>query len=211
MIIATPTAIPIVASPYSFEVTDLKQWAHCPRIVYYRHVLPRIRPVTGLMREGQAHHREESAHEERRSLRPYGVAAGERHFDVPLHSSTLGLRGRADMVIATPAIARPDASLIVVEYKLSDRAALRNWKLQLAAYALLLEEQWGLPVRRGYIYYIGQRRSEEVPITLALRTSVRTALAAMRAMVVGERMPELPRNQAICVSCEFRRFCNDVV
>ena len=103
--IATPTAIPIVASPYSFEVTDLKQWAHCPRIVYYRHVLPRVRPVTGLMREGQAHHREESAHEERRSLRPYGVAAGER--GVPVHADRTRRRVHAGGAGGAPGLAIP--------------------------------------------------------------------------------------------------------
>ncbi|HWE60345.1 MAG TPA: CRISPR-associated protein Cas4 [Chloroflexota bacterium] len=199
------------ATPFTFEVTDIKQWVHCPRIVYYRYVLPRVRPVTGLMREGQAHHQEESAYEERRSLRPYGISAGERYFDVQLYSAMLGLRGRADMVIAAPRKDAPDAGLVVVEYKLSERKALRNWKLQLAAYALLLEEQWRLPVRRGYIYYIGRRCSEEVPITAALRTGVRTTIEAMRATIAGEQVPPPPRNQGICISCEFRRFCNDTV
>ena len=199
------------AVPFTFEVTDIKQWSHCPRIVYYRYVLPRVRPVTALMKEGQAHHREESAYEERRSLRPYGIVKGERHFDVPLYSAAVGLRGQADMVISTRSLPEQEQNLVVVEYKLSERKALRNWKLQLAAYALLLEEQWGLPVRCGFIYYIGQRRSEEVPITAALRKAVHTTVSSMRATVEGEAMPALPRNQAICVSCEFRRFCNDVV
>lgn len=200
-----------VVAPFTFEVTDIKQWGHCPRILYYRYALPRIRPITALMREGQAHHREESAHEERRSLRPYGVTNGERYFDVQLYSATLGLRGRADMVIVSPRRDAPDAELIVVEYKLSERSALQNWKLQLAAYALLLEEQWGLPVRRGYIYHIGQRRSEEIRITAALQARLRAALEGMRTLIEGEQVPPPPRNQAICVSCEFRRFCNDTV
>ena len=199
------------AGTWTLEVTDLKQWAHCPRIVYYRYVLPRVRPVTGLMREGQVHHAEESAHEERRSLRPYGVREGERRFDVPLYSPELGLRGRADMVIATPSRAAPDAGLIVVEYKMTERKVLRNWKLQLGAYALLLEELWRLPVLRGYVYHIGQRASEEVAMTPSLRTQVRTVVAEINATIRGERMPAAPRNRAICVSCEFRRFCNDVV
>src|SRR5260370_2135951 len=109
---------PAIGAPFTFEVTDIKQWTHCPRIVYYRYVLPRVRPVTGLMREGQAHHQEESAHEERRSLRPYGITTGERYFDVQLYSATLGLRGRAAMVIAAPRKAAPGAELVVVAYKL---------------------------------------------------------------------------------------------
>ena len=193
------------------EVTDLKQWAHCPRVVYYRYVLPRVRPVTALMRAGQAHHQAESGHEERRSLRPYGVTEGERHFDVPLCSTRLGLRGRADMVIATPKRADPEARLIVVEYKLTERRALRNWKLQVAAYALLCEETWEQPVERGYIYHIGRRHAEEVRLTATLRSQVVTTVTSINRMIAGESLPAPPRNTAICVSCEFRRFCNDVV
>ena len=196
---------------WTVEVTDLKQWAHCPRIVYYRYVLPRIRPVTALMREGQAHHQAESAHEERRSLRPYGLTAGERYFDVPLHSTALGLRGRADMVIAVPGRAVPGARLLVVEYKLTERRALRNWKLQVAAYALMLEETWQMPVECGYIYHIGRRHAEEIRLTAGLRSQVVTTVAAINRLIIGEQLPPPPRNTAICVSCEFRRFCNDVV
>lgn len=200
-----------VGRGWTLEVTDLKQWVHCPRVVYYRYVLPRIRPVTALMREGQAHHQAESAHEERRSLRPYGLTDGERHFDVPLFSARLGLRGRADMVVAVPSRGDPGARLTVVEYKLTERQALRNWKLQLAAYALLLEEEWGRPVERGYIYHIGRRHAEEVRLTAALRSQVVTTVASINRMIVGEVLPPPPRRTAICVSCEFRRFCNDTV
>lgn len=98
----------------------------------------------------------------------------------------------------------------MVEYKLTERKVLRNWKLQVAAYALLLEEQWQLPVHRGYIYHIGERRSDEVPITPMLRKRVGQAVSALLELVQGERMPPPPKNTAICVSCEFRRFCNDV-
>lgn len=200
-----------VGRRWTLEVTDLKQWAHCQRIVYYRYVLPRIRPVTALMREGQAHHQAESAHEERRSLRPYGLTDGQRYFDVPLSSPVLGLRGRADMVIAVPGLADPGARLIVVEYKLTERRALRNWKLQIAAYALLLEEAWDRPVERGYIYHIGRRHAEEVRLTTALRSQVAKTAASINHMIVGEELPPPPRSTAVCVSCEFRRFCNDVV
>ncbi|HEY3230248.1 MAG TPA: CRISPR-associated protein Cas4, partial [Roseiflexaceae bacterium] len=56
-----------------FEVTDLKQWMYCPRVVYYRYCLPEIRPVTDLMRAGIGSHSDEVGREERRSLRTYGL------------------------------------------------------------------------------------------------------------------------------------------
>lgn len=194
-----------------FEVTDLKQWTYCPRVLYYRYCLPEIRPITDLMRAGIGSHGDEVGREERRSLRAYGLTSGERAFDVVLRSPTLGLRGRLDLAIAVPDRAAPAAEAIVVEYKDSERPAGKHFKLQLAAYALLLEEAWGLPVRRGFFYAIPLRRAEALVITVALRAQVRQAVDQMRATVIGERMPPAPVSRRPCVSCEFRRFCNDVV
>lgn len=194
-----------------FEVTDLKQWSYCPRVVYYRYCLPEIRPVTDLIAAGIRSHSDEAGREERRSLRNYGLTAGERAFDVSLRSERLGLRGRLDLAIAVPGRAVPGAEAIVVEYKDSEKPAGPHFKLQLAAYALLLEEAWGLPVRRGFLYSIPLRQSEVVPITAALRQKVLRAVDELRAVVVGECMPEPPASRRPCVSCEFRRFCNDVV
>src|SRR5262245_51277213 len=155
-----------------FEVTDLKQWSYCPRVVYYRYCLPDIRPITNLMAAGIAGHTDEAGREERRSLRTYGLTVGERATDLPLRSTRLGLRGRLDLAIAVPDRAAPGAEAIVVEYKDSEQALGAHFKLQLAAYALLLEESWALPVRRGFIYRIPLRRAEVVPITEALRAKV---------------------------------------
>jgi CRISPR-associated exonuclease Cas4 len=194
-----------------FEVTDLKQWAYCPRVMYYRYCLPEIRPITDLITAGIASHRDEAGREERRSLRAYGLEHGERAFDVPLRSAALGLRGQLDLAIAVPDRTTPGAEAIVVEYKDSEKPAGPHFKLQLAAYALLLEEAWGLPVRRGFIYSIPLRQSEIVSITPALRQKVRQTVETMRAAIAGERMPDAPTSRRPCVSCEFRRFCNDVV
>lgn len=194
-----------------FEVTDLKQWTYCPRVVYYRYCLPTVRPVTSLMRAGQDSHRDEGGREARRSLRTYGLATGERQFDVWLRSGRLGLRGRLDLAIALPDRTAPGAEAVVVEYKDSERVAQPHFTLQLAAYALLLEEAWGLPVRRGFLYSIPLRRAEAVAITPALRRKVTGAVATLRAVVQGERLPPAPASRRRCVTCEFRRFCNDVV
>jgi CRISPR-associated exonuclease Cas4 len=218
----------------ALEVTDLKQWRYCARVVWYRYCLPDIRPITDLMRHGIARHRDEEGREERRSLRTYGLAAGERRFNVRLSSARLGLRGRLDLAIAVPArqgerqegASLPEPSLgtpchppeqgawaeaVVVEYKDSEQRAGTHIKLQLAAYALLLEEAWGLPVRVGWFYHIPLRRAERVTISVGLRRQVEEAVAAVQRMIAGEVLPPPPASRRPCVSCEFRRFCNDVV
>lgn len=198
-------------SDYLLEVTDLKQYTCCPRIVFYRYCLPRIRPITFLMEEGIRQHDLEDDREERRGLRHYGIKEGERFFHLALQSAKLGLTGRIDLAIATPALTTANAEAIVVEYKHSENKAGTHFKVQLAAYAMLLEEAWRTPVRQGYIYSITLRRAEAVPITTHLRKKVEQTIAQIRHIVEREAMPEPTNAQARCISCEFRRFCNDVV
>lgn len=189
------------------EVTDLKQYDYCPRIPFYRYCLPRIRPITYGMREGIQSHSEEAAREERRSLRAYGIANGERVFDVLLRSEALGMIARIDLAIRRAEI--PEA--IVVDYKLSRESAGSHFRLQLAAYALILEEAWRLPVHRGFIYHIPQHQAEEITITPSLRNKVLRVRSAILTSVLHERIPSPPSRRAKCVSCEFRRFCNDAI
>jgi len=195
----------------NLEVTDLKQWRYCARIVWYRYCLPTIRPITDLMRHGTAQHQAEEGREERRSLRAYGLEAGERYFDVRLHSTQLGLRGRLDLAIAVPDRDSPKAEAVVIEYKDSEQRAGPHFKLQLATYALLLEEAWGLPVRVGWFYFIPLRRAERMAITPTLRRQVQEAVSTIQTAIRTEAVPAPPASRSPCVSCEFRRFCNDVV
>lgn len=195
----------------TLEVTDLKQWRYCARVVWYRYCLPAVRPITDLMAHGIDHHRDEEGREERRSLRPYGLTTGERHFDLRLHSPQLGLRGRLDLAIAVPDRTSGEAEAVVVEYKHSEQRPGPHFKLQLAAYALLLEEAWGLPVRAGWVYQIPLRRAERVAITAPLRRQVPTAVETIQTAIRSEALPEPPVSRRPCINCEFRRFCNDVV
>jgi len=210
-----------------FTVTDLKQYAYCPRILFYTCCLPLLRPTTGKMEEGRLAHQEAREREQRRTLRIYGLEEARRHFDVPVTSEELGLGGRIDLVLEVASDSSGSAvasdlsgsavasdlsgvEWIPVDYKQTGRRAGPHLRRQLAAYGLMLEETWGGVVRRGFIYSLLTRRAEEIPLTPALRREVRETVAAMREMVERERMPDPPASRRPCVNCEFRRFCNDV-
>ncbi len=195
-----------------FTVTDLKQYAYCPRIVFYTYCLPLIRPTTGKMEEGRRAHEEAREREQRRTLRIYGLEEARRYFDVWVASEELGLTGRIDLVleVAAPGGTGGGREWIPVDYKQTGRRAGPHLRRQLAAYGIMLEETWGGVVRRGFIYSLLTRRAEEIPLTSSLRREVREIVAAMREMVERERMPDPPSSLQPCVNCEFRRFCNDV-
>lgn len=191
-----------------FTVTDLKQYSYCPRVVFYTYCLPLVRPTTYKMEAGKAAHEQAERRERRRTLSAYGLKEGQRHFDVWVESDILGLRGRVDMVIEMGE--GEGRELIPVDYKQSRRQIGRHLKRQLTAYGLMLEETWGGMVRRGFIYSLVTRKAEEVALTARLRDEVRETVVAMREMVEREMMPGPPKSRRPCVSCEFRRFCNDV-
>jgi CRISPR-associated exonuclease Cas4 len=186
-----------------FTVTDLKQYAYCPRIVFYTYCLPLVRPTTGKMDEGRLAHEEARDRERRRTLRIYGLENAQRHFDVWVASDQLGLTGRIDLVLEVApdssgsavapdspgsavapdlsgSAAAPDSSgieWIPVDYKQTARRAGPHLRRQLAAYGIMLEETWGGVVRRGFIYSLLTRRAEEVLLTAALRREVRETVA----------------------------------
>ncbi|HRQ42251.1 MAG TPA: CRISPR-associated protein Cas4 [Chloroflexota bacterium] len=190
---------------FTIRVIDLKQYVYCPRILYYQTVLPGVRPLTYKMEAGIAAHLVEEEREKRRSLRSYGLTAGDCTFNVPLFSAELGLSGILDMLIET------DKELIPVDYKQSKKVG-KHTKLQLMAYGRLLEliHPSGKPVHRGFLYLIPQRKATGVSFTRPLRRQLEHTITALHHIIWQQQMPAPLSSVARCVDCEFRRFCNDV-
>lgn len=224
----------------TLNASDLRQYAYCPRIIYYRYCVPVRPPPTYKMVEGKLQHERVEELEHRRTLRAYGLADGERVFDVRLRSERLGIVGALDLIV----LRRHE--VIPVELKHSEvrRRLTRDggrgrsrWagaqaaepsleepeegvgsglivdlhhKYQLAAYALLAEERWEKPARRCFVYFVAARRAAEVTITDGVRRYANRLLGEMRGLIGAQRMPEATRQVGRCQECEYRRFCNDV-
>ncbi len=185
-----------------FIVTDLKQYAFCPRVVYFERCLPDFRPRTYKMDAGKQEHAHEAKRAARRRLTRFGLDEAERYYDVWLESPQLGLIGRLDEVLVTPEAAYP------VDYKLSEKVQSHH-RLQIAAYAALVEDQWQMPVPHGYIVLIGQRRAETVIIGETLKEQFIQVMEDIRRITYHEYLPPPPHSRRPCQVCEFRRACND--
>lgn len=191
-----------------FRVTDLKQWAYCPRILYFHYCLPDVRPTTYKMKAGIEAGQNEEDRSKRRSLRLYGIKEGRTAYDYRLSSTSLGLRGKVDMVIWSQD--GEETEVFPVDYKLSRRMG-KHFKLQVAAYGAMLEEHEDLPSPRGFLYSIPKREAFKVSFTSRLKREFQESLEAMHKMLATERMPSPTLQRKKCVNCEFRRYCNDTV
>ena len=184
--------------------TDLKQWAYCSRIPFYRYVLP-VRPApTYKMQRGKDVQAAVEALERRRGFRAYGMREGKRHFGLWLHSERMGLSGKLDLLIAT------DDACYPVDFKDTEGGPRRNHRLQLTAYALLAEEAFARPAPDGFIYLAPERRVVGLHLNERDREDVREAVRQMRQMMDSEELPAPTAVLARCAGCEFRNFCGDI-
>jgi CRISPR-associated exonuclease Cas4 len=184
-------------------VTDLKQWRYCARILYWTYVAPVEKRLPRKVEYGAADHALLARLESRRTLRAYGLTEGQRQFHVRVTSQALGLTGVLDALLTT------GRERIPVEYKDTLGGVRANHRFQLAAYALLLREMPGPPVRRGMVFIIPEQRVQSVRLDAGLEREVREAAAEIRAMIAAEQIPPPADRWAKCRDCEFYRFCGD--
>lgn len=185
-------------------VTDLKQWAYCQRIVYYRQIMPGIGKPTYKMQE--AHRAQDliESLEMRRVITKYGLGDARRRFGVWLSNEKLGLSGKIDLLLET------DAEAAVVDFKLTSGEPGENHRIQLAGYALLVQSATDLSVHRTFLYRIPDSRVFDIPIDDHLTEQVLGALTAMRHNRDFEILPEPTPVRARCVECEYQNYCADV-
>ena len=192
------------ATEMVLKVTDLKQYVYCPRILYFTYVLPVPHPVTRKMDFGKIEHLKLDRLERRRKLKRYGLEQGERIFHTQFYSKRLGLQGKLDLHIQYEKENYP------VEFKHSSKLQF-NHKVQLAGYALLLEEKLGRPVRTGFLYLIPKEEIIPVQMTQDLRDYIHDTLKDIRRVVTKARWPKATTQRHRCRECEYRRYCQDIV
>ena len=121
-------------------------------------------------------------------------------YSVPLWSVSLGVVGKADLVEYREEIPYP------VEYKHGPARNDGHADLQLCGQAMCLEEMLAVTVSHGAVYHFSSRRRREVEFTPKLRKSVELAVAAIRQMLISDRLPA-PVADARCRNCSLIESC----
>ena len=183
---------------------DIVQYHYCPRKVYFLRVMEVPAGVRRKMEYGEeVHEREKRRMEERKDC--YGFKRDdveEVTQDLQVESEVLRLRGKLDA-----AIRLKTGELVPVETKYTDvPVPQRHYLKQLYAYALLLEEWTGKPVKRGVIYFSQQRESKSVEITYGDKEAVKRDVEAIVKMIAEESPPRQVSPEK-CRYCEVQRYC----
>jgi CRISPR-associated exonuclease Cas4 len=186
------------------SVSDIVQYAYCPRKVYFLKTAGYPVAERKKMEYGKGEH----TREHRRSGERTQVYGFERddvrkvHHGLYVEDSKIGLYGQIDTVVELK-----DGRLVPVEVKYSQFASVfKNWKKQLVAYAVLLEAKFNRKVRRGVLYFPKQRKRIDVDITGEDKEFLLKDMESIRKIVRDEK---IPRGRDRCGYCEMKKFCKE--
>ncbi len=180
----------------SVSAGGLHALVYCERLFYLEEV-ERIRLADARVFAGRRLHTE---------IEPAG---DEGEFArVSLESESLGIHGTMDL------LKRRDGQLIPHEHKRGRSAGRRGareaWetdRVQVGAYAMLVEEAFRTEVSEGRIRYHADRITVRVPIDPALRAEVRRLVARATEIRSSIQRPPVTTHQARCRACSLAPVC----
>jgi CRISPR-associated protein Cas1 len=189
-------------------VRALNQVTYCPRL-YYLEYVEAIMPLNEHVEDGLFQHRRVDDPDLQHRTRKEGEALHTR--SVQISSERLGISGKLDLVEEKHGAVRP------IEYKRGCGPPGGNglppyWDndaIQVCAQGLLLEEELGLPVPHGILYYMGSKSRIDVPFDDNLRAKTFQAVQTIREL--SERdVPPAPLPAELrhrCFGCSLATVC----
>lgn len=174
-----------MSDPDLVNISDLNQYLYCPRRLYYL-MFFQTQGLNVYLADGRALHHRQSRR-------------GGWYREVYLRSEGLHMHGKIDIVEKTGDV------IVPVERKHGSRY-YENDLVQLAAYALLLEEYLGERVPIGYLYLYETNARHPIEITDLLREKVMKTVEEIRSMRVDE-IPPFADNPNKCRKCSAVTYC----
>ena len=189
-------------------VRALNQVSYCPRL-YYLEYVESVMPSNEYVEDGLFQHRRVNDPDLAHRTRKEGDILHTR--SVSISSERLGITGKLDLMEERGGEARP------IEYKRSaaptgddgEPTAWENDAIQLCAQGMLMEEEFGAPVERGVLYYIGSKTRVDIPLDEVLRVKTLAAIRLIRDLsdreVPPEPLPDELRHR--CYGCSLATIC----
>ena len=189
----------------SITITHVLEHLYCPRFTYFEYVLmvPERQERRWKVQRGREVHLERS--KINKSYLRKKICVSERLFDVPLASQSRNIRGIADEVLTFE-----DGTRGPFDYKFAKapKKPYRNQVIQSVLYGLLIEEEFGCQVKRGYVCYTrDNHKVVEIPITDRLKIQALETVAEVIATIQHGFLPKATSYASRCVDCCYRNIC----
>jgi CRISPR-associated protein Cas1 len=198
----------VSATPDLIPVRALNQATYCPRLYYLQYV-DCVMPTNEHVEGGLFDHRRVDDPDLKLKTRTEGEAVRTR--GVPVSSETLGVSGVLDQIEEKHGERYP----VETKHGTAPRDAdgkpttWDNDAVQLCAQAMLLEEQSGQGVARGFQFYAGSRERVAVEFTPELRRKTLDTISLCQQLSASDSPPSpLPAElRHRCFGCSLAPVC----
>lgn len=185
--------------------THLLEHLFCPRFTYFEHVLqlPEYQENRLKVRKGR------EIHEERTKINPNylrkKLGVTKREPEVQLASEKLRLRGIVDEVLWLE-----DGTMAPFDYKFAEwkGRVFKNLKVQSALYGLLIRENFGKEVKKGFLCYVrSKHKVVEIELGPKLFDQALAAVEEVFRVIQTGYFPDATDSPARCADCCYRNAC----
>ncbi len=123
-----------------------------------------------------------------------------------INSEALGLKGVIDELEVHPAFFVPNE---LKTGKAPDEGVWPGHKIQVGAYAMLLEEKFNVPITKAVVRYLDTNSEREVIVNPFLKQEVLELVKKVNLMLNSAEIPEFADNENKCKSCDLKDVCYD--
>jgi CRISPR-associated exonuclease Cas4 len=191
--------------PVTVTPSEVLEYLFCPRFTYFENVLgiPEHQEKRFKVLQGRQVHREKQVRNRAYLRKKLGVE--HREFEAYLAAPRHHLRGQIDEVLTLA-----DGTMAPLDYKFAEwkNRLYAGYRVQLVLYALLIRENYGKPVHRGFLVYT---RSQNYVLPVELKEAdFKKAVDILRAVIHITRTGFLPKRtpyKSRCIDCCYKNIC----
>jgi len=194
---------------FSLTASYLLEYLFCPRFTYFEKVLciPEHQEKRFKVQQGR------DVHEKVRKMNPgylrKKLNVVDKKSDVYLSGGSGAFRGIVDEILFLD-----DGSAAPLDYKYAEykQRTFRNHRFQLFFYARLIQENFDVPVNRGFVIYTrSKNRLVEIPIREKDFQELDKIIGEVVMVVQKCRYPDPTPYKQRCADCCYANICEKVI
>lgn len=185
--------------------SEIIEYLFCPRFIYFMNVLkiPQYEKRRYKVQKGLSVH--EKRENENSNYLWKKIGATDRKSNVSLYSKKYNLSGLIDEIITLE-----DGTMSPIDYKFTEykEKTYKTHRVQILCYCLLIEEMFGNPVKKGYIFYIrGGSKQIEINYNKRSKNQILKAINGILEIIGNEKIPPKTKYKNRCNDCTYKNIC----
>ena len=186
----------------NLSAKDFLNYAYCPRIVYFMHVLKIPQETTKKEFKGREKYDEFKSKSKRTKI-VKEFQNFKKIYNTRLESKEHGFLTLTDCIIFDDS--KKEAYPIQAKYSFKPRKVYITQRYQLMFEGVLIEDTFKLKVPFGFIKFL--KSNDLVKVDLSNKQEIFAIADEIRNIIKNEAIPEMTPYKKRCVDCCYKKIC----